>query len=104
MKIKIKKGLKRYDRYLKQLCARPIGDCSPVAVNAALCAVTPDDFTGIKPKLDVREGDVVAVGAPLFHDKTRTDIIVASPVSGVVKSIVRGCRAPPYRAHRHRAC
>ncbi|MGM9862130.1 MAG: NADH:ubiquinone reductase (Na(+)-transporting) subunit A [Muribaculaceae bacterium] len=92
MKIKIKKGLKRYDRYLKQLCARPIGDSSPVAVNVALCAVTPDDFTGIKPKLDVREGDVVAVGAPLFHDKTRTEIIVASPLSGVVKSIVRGER------------
>ena len=56
----------------------------------ALCAVIPDDYKGIVPKLDVKEGDSVLVGTPLFHDKQFYDIKVVSPVAGTVKAVVRG--------------
>lgn len=58
----------------------------------ALCAVIPDDYKGIVPKLDVKEGDSVLVGTPLFHDKQFYDIKVVSPVAGTVKAVVRGER------------
>ena len=42
------------------------------------------------PRLLVKEGDSVLAGSPVLSDKKNPDIIVASPVSGVVKEIVRG--------------
>ena len=42
--------------------------------------------------MDVREGDRVASGQPLFHDKARPSIKVCSPASGLVKAVVRGER------------
>lgn len=64
----------------------------PVNVSPALCAVVPDDYKGIVPKIDVKEGDEVLVGTPLFHDKQFYDIKVVSPVAGTVKAVVRGER------------
>lgn len=64
----------------------------PVNVNPAICAVVPDDFKGIVPKIDVKEGDSVMVGTPLFHDKQFYDIKIVSPVAGTVKAVVRGER------------
>ncbi len=64
----------------------------PQNVKPALCAVVPDDFKGIVPKVDVKEGDTVLVGTPLFHDKKFYDIKVVSPVAGTVEAIVRGER------------
>jgi len=55
-------------------------------------AVIPDDFPGLVPKMDVREGDRVASGQPLFHDKAHPSIKVCSPASGLVKAVVRGER------------
>lgn len=55
-------------------------------------AIRPSDFHNLSPKLVVKEGDVVKCGSPLFHDKKRSEIMVGSPVSGVVTSIVRGER------------
>lgn len=63
---------------------------SPVTVTEV--ALIPDDFTGLIPKVDVKAGDSVAPGTPLFHDKKFTDICVVSPVAGVVRDVVRGER------------
>ena len=57
-----------------------------------LYGVKPVDFPGLIPKLNVKPGDKVAAGTPLFHDKIRPEIRFASPVSGKVLSIVRGDR------------
>ncbi len=54
--------------------------------------VRPVDFPGLIPKLNVRPGDSVSAGSPLFHDKLRPEILFTSPVSGTVKSVERGDR------------
>lgn len=61
---------------------------APMDVTPATCAIIPDDFPGITPKVDVKEGDEVVVGSSLFHDKAFPDIKVGSC----------GCR------HCHRGC
>lgn len=53
-------------------------------------SIVPDHFPSITPRLDVREGDEVKAGQPLFHDKQFAQMFFASPVSGRVKAIVRG--------------
>lgn len=53
-------------------------------------AVKPADFRGMLPKLLVKEGDVVKAGTPLLADKKNPAILFTSPVSGVVKRVVRG--------------
>ena len=53
-------------------------------------AVKPTDFVGLTPRLLVEEGDVVALGDALFCDKNDERIRFTSPVSGKVKSIIRG--------------
>lgn len=65
---------------------------APVDVAPATCAIIPDDFPGITPKVDVKEGDEVVVGSSLFHDKAYPDIRVVSPVAGTVTAVVRGER------------
>jgi Na+-transporting NADH:ubiquinone oxidoreductase subunit A len=61
-------------------------------VISGLYCVKPTDFPGLTPKLDVKTGDKVLAGTPLFHDKIRPEIIFTSPVSGKVHSIIRGER------------
>jgi len=55
-------------------------------------AVVPDDFHGIIPRMEKKEGEHVAAGEPLYHDKNYEDIKVVSPVSGTVKEVRRGER------------
>ena len=55
-------------------------------------ALVPDDFTGITPKLVVRENDRVKAGEALFVDKNCPEVKFASPVSGVVTAVERGER------------
>jgi len=55
-------------------------------------AVIPDDFHGIIPRMEKKEGDHVAAGEPLYHDKNYEAIKVVSPVSGTVKEVRRGER------------
>ena len=55
-------------------------------------AVKPIDFPGLTPKLNVKVGDKVHEGAPLFHDKLNTEVVFTSPVSGTVTAINRGDR------------
>ena len=55
-------------------------------------AVVPDDFHGIIPRMEKKEGEHVAAGEPLYHDKNHEVIKVVSPVSGTVKEVRRGER------------
>ncbi len=64
----------------------------PHEVKPTKCAITADDFRGIIPKVDVKEGDNVAIGTPLFHDKVHPEIIVVSPIAGTIEKVVRGER------------
>ena len=57
-----------------------------------LFRIVPDHYAGITPKLSVKAGERVKAGSPLFHDKTFEAMQFTSPVSGVVKEIVRGER------------
>lgn len=57
-----------------------------------LFAIKPTDFHGLTPKMVVKADDLVQIGSVLFHDKFRPEIKFVSPVSGVVKDIVRGER------------
>lgn len=59
---------------------------------SGLYALQPDDFTGVVPKVVVKEGEQVEAGQPLFVDKNHPEILFVSPVSGTVKAVVRGER------------
>lgn len=53
-------------------------------------AVKPTDFTGLFPKILVKEGDRVKAGTPLCYDKYNEKVLLTSPVSGEITGIVRG--------------
>ncbi|MBR5747344.1 MAG: Na(+)-translocating NADH-quinone reductase subunit A [Prevotella sp.] len=55
-------------------------------------ALVPDDFEGVTPKVVVKEGDKVKAGDALFVNKQYPDVKFASPVSGMVREVVRGER------------
>ena len=84
--IKLKKG---YDLKLQ---GGIVSDEVTPASKSALYAVIPDDFTGIVPRMEVKEGENVAAGDVLYHDKNYESIKVTSPVAGVVKAVNRGER------------
>lgn len=54
--------------------------------------VKPVDFPGLTPKLNVKPGDKVMAGSPLFHDKLHPEVLFTSPVSGTVLQVSRGDR------------
>ena len=83
--IKIKKGL---DIRLKGESEKKI---IPFAM-AEIYAIQPPDFTGVVPKLLVKEGDEVKSGTPLFFDKGNTDVMFVAPVSGEIVAIERGAK------------
>ncbi len=55
-------------------------------------ALKPIDFPNLTPKMDVKVGDEVKCGSPLFHDKYLPEVFFTSPVSGKVTAINRGER------------
>ncbi|MCO5264936.1 MAG: Na(+)-translocating NADH-quinone reductase subunit A [Lentimicrobium sp.] len=59
-------------------------------VTAQQFAIKPTDFIGVFPRMQVKEGDRVKAGTPLFIDKYRENIVFTSPVSGTVTEIKRG--------------
>ena len=59
---------------------------------SGLYALVPDDFTGVKPKVLVKENDVVKAGDVLFVDKNNPSVRFVSPVSGTVSLVDRGER------------
>ena len=52
-------------------------------------ALVPDDFTGVKPKVVVKEGDAVKAGDALFVDKLHPEVKFVSPVSGTLSIRVK---------------
>lgn len=82
---RIKKGL---DVRLEGEAVRTLG----APVKAEEYVVRPEDFTGVVPRLVVKEGEHVLAGSPLFVDKATERVRFVSPVSGKVKAIVRGER------------
>ena len=83
--IKLRKGL---NINLKGKAAAEV-----VAVKEpGLYAIVPDDFTGVTPKVVVKEQEYVMAGGVLFVDKNHPEVKFVSPVSGVVTSVERGAR------------
>jgi Na+-transporting NADH:ubiquinone oxidoreductase subunit A len=85
LSVKLKKGLD----------IRILGKAEKILAGEAeslFYGVSPVDFPGLIPKLNVRPGDIVSAGSPLFYDKLRPEIIFSSPVSGTVVSVLRGDR------------
>lgn len=64
--------------------------CLSKTVSPDIVAVEPTTLKGFTPRLLVKEGDKVLAGSPVMADKKNPDILLASPVSGTVKEIVRG--------------
>ena len=56
------------------------------------CAITPDDFCGIVPRLDKKKGETVVAGEAIYHDKMHEAIKIVSPVSGIIVAVNRGER------------
>ena len=57
-----------------------------------LVGICPDDYPGYVWKCDVKPGDKVSSGTPLFHAKEAESIKLASPISGTVEEVRRGER------------
>lgn len=89
MKITVKKGLD-----LNIVGAAPVPSPKDRIWNVtpSMVGIIPDDFVGLTLKLDVKEGDSVMVGSPLFHDKANPSIRVVSSISGTVAAVYRGLR------------
>lgn len=83
--IKLRKGL---DVNLKGKPAKDLISVQP----SGLFALMPDDFTGMKPKVLVKEGETVKVGDALFVDKNLPEVKFVAPVSGKVALVERGER------------
>ncbi len=83
--IEIKKGL---DLPIGGAPADLIEDARSLR-NVAVLGV---DFPGMKPTMEVREGDRVTRGGLLFTDKKTPGVRYTAPASGVVSSINRGAK------------
>lgn len=55
-------------------------------------AVVGQDFIGLRPSLQVQEGDRVRLGQPLFFDKKHPEIRFTAPGCGKVIAVNRGAR------------
>ncbi|MCR4922189.1 MAG: Na(+)-translocating NADH-quinone reductase subunit A [Bacteroidaceae bacterium] len=83
--IKLRKGL---DVHLK---GQATAEITSVKCSAEY-ALVPDDFVGLKPKVVVKEGDVVRAGDALLQDKLHPEVKFVSPVGGTVSLVERGDR------------
>lgn len=83
--IRLRKGLDI------RLAGQPEKKTVSVAASASY-ALCPDDFTGITPKVVVKEQQNVKAGEALFIDKNHPEVKFVSPVSGQVTAVNRGAR------------
>lgn len=83
--IRLRKGLDI--RLLGKPECKIVGTGTPKTY--ALC---PGDFTGVTPKLVVKEQQKVKAGEALFIDKNHPEVKFVSPVSGEVTAVNRGAR------------
>ncbi len=67
-------------------------DATIKVITPRMVAVTPDDFPGFTPKVEVKVGDKVVAGQSLMHDKNCEEIKLVTPISGIVESVTRGER------------
>jgi Na+-transporting NADH:ubiquinone oxidoreductase subunit A len=81
--IKIKKGLDL------PITGKPVQqiDAAPVVTRVA---VVGHDFPGLKPTMEVAEGDTVAKGQLIFTDKKNPGVRYTAPASGKVVEVNRG--------------
>ena len=82
--ITIKKGL---DLPITGDPSREISEHRPAYV-----ALIGYDYVGMKPTMNVKEGDIVAKGQPVFEDKKRAGVIYTAPAAGKIVAIKRGDR------------
>ena len=59
---------------------------------ARSAAVLGPDYPGMKPTMEVKEGDVVAKGQILFSDKKTPGVVYTAPAAGTVAEINRGAK------------
>ncbi len=85
-KIKIRKGL---NIPLKGKAEKILDQSQK---QSSLFALKPTDFPSVTPKIVKKEGEAVKAGDIIFYDKYRPEIKFTAPVSGTLKSIVRGER------------
>lgn len=83
--IRIKRGL---DLPINGAPEQAIHDAGPVRT----VAVLGHDYVGMKPTMEVKEGDKVKLGQTVFTDKKTPGVVYTAPGSGVVKAINRGER------------
>ncbi|MBD5245276.1 MAG: Na(+)-translocating NADH-quinone reductase subunit A [Barnesiella sp.] len=86
IQLKIKKGLDL------DIAGKVESDNAEKLIIPDEIAIFPDDFPGLTPKLNCKEGDPIRKGDTLFHDKFNPDMNVVSPITGTIKEIVRGER------------
>lgn len=80
--IKIKKGL---DIPLAGSAEKTVK-----SVESSNYAIKPTDFTGVFPKLMLKEDGKVKAGTAIFYDKYNEKVKFTSPVSGTITAINRG--------------
>ena len=85
MLIKTKRGLNL------PITGAPEQSVHPGAPVGSVALLGPD-YLGLKPTMQVREGDRVKLGQPLFSDKRNPGVNFTSPGSGIVEAINRGPR------------
>lgn len=61
-------------------------------VHVRTVALVADDFPGMKPRMIVKEGDVVKRGQALFEDRKTPGVFFTAPAAGTVEAINRGAR------------
>lgn len=83
--IKLRKGL---DIHLKGTAKEVKSEMA----KSRIYAIAPDDFVGVVPKMIVQESEHVKAGDTLFVNKKYEEVTFSSPVSGMIKEIVRGDR------------
>ena len=86
MLIRTKKGL---DLPITGEPEQVVHNDAGVARSVALIGL---DYVGLKPSMNVTEGDRVKLGDVLFADKQHPSVVFTSPGCGVVRTIHRGAR------------
>ncbi len=80
--VKIKRGL---DIPLKGEAEKTIS-----TLESSDYAIRPTNFTGVFPKLLLKEGGSVKAGTAVFYDKYNEKVKFTSPISGTIEAINRG--------------
>jgi len=86
MLIKMKNGL---DVPITGMPEQVVHSDGGVAKSVALIGL---DYVGLKPTMQVAEGDRVKLGDVLFSDKQHPSVVFTSPGAGVVKAVNRGAK------------